>query len=230
MNEAGRLLRVFVAPGEVFAEIREKPTWVLGFLLYWALSAAASYLLLSRVDFVEVIESQMAAAGQQVPPNVEQSAGFAHGCAMVFSVIGPPVLCLLAALIFMALRLFGGAFDYRQSLAITVHGLMGRTAAALVSIPIILSRDHISGDEMKTASFMVSNLGFLAPENAAPWLSALLANLDVFTLATLVLLSIGYQVAGKVPRGKAFAGVFGIWFLLVAVQVGLAALSSLRSH
>jgi hypothetical protein len=134
----------------------------------------------------------------------------------------------LLALIFLALRLFGGDFDFRKSLAITVHGLMPRTAAALVSIPVILSRDHFSPEEMKSASFLFSNLSFLAPENAAPWLSALLANLDVFTIATLVLLSIGYHVAGKVPRSRSFGAVFGLWLIVVVVQVGLAALPSLR--
>ena len=228
IQEAGRLLRVFVAPGEVFREIREKPTWVLGFLLYWALGAVAAYLLLARVDFVEVLESRFAASGQQAPPNLEQSAGMAHGCAMVFSLIGPPIICLLIALVFMALRLFGGDFNFRQSLAITVHGLMARTAAALVSIPVILSRDHISAEEMKSGAFLFSNLGFLALENAAPWVSVLFMSVDVFTLATLVLLSIGYHVAGKVPRLRAFLFVFGIWLLVVAVQVGFAALPGLR--
>ncbi|HXU33567.1 MAG TPA: Yip1 family protein [Thermoanaerobaculia bacterium] len=228
IQEAGRLFRVFVAPGEVFREIREKPTWGLGFLLFWALGALSAYLLLARVDFIEVLESQFTASGRPVPPNLDQSAGMAHGCAMVFSAIGPPIICLLIAAIFLAMRLFGGDFNFRQSLAITVHGLMPRTAAALVSIPVILSRDHFSAQEMKTASFLFSNLGFLAPENAAPWLSTLLVSLDVFTLASLVLLSLGYHIAGKVPRSRAFLSVFGLWLVSVAVQVGLAAMQGLR--
>jgi hypothetical protein len=201
---------------------------VLGFLVYWALGAVASFLLVSRVDFVEVLESQLAAQGQQAPPNLEQSAGFFRGCSIVTSVLAPPILCLLIALIFLAFRLFGGELNYRRSLAITVHGLMPRAAAALASIPVILSRESFTAHEMKSASFLYSNLGFLAPENAPDWLSVLLGTLDVFTLGSLVLLAIGYQVAGNVPRVRAFLGVFGLWLVAVAVQVGLAAIPSLR--
>jgi hypothetical protein len=228
ISEAGRLFGVFVAPGETFRAIREKPTWVLGFLIYWVLGAGASYLLVSRVDFIEVLEAQFAAQGQQAPPNLDQSAGFVRGCSTVGSLIGPPILCLLIALIFLAFRLFGGELDYRRSLAITVHGLMPRAAAALVSIPVILSRESFTAQEMKSASFLYSNLSFLAPENAPAWLAVLLGALDVFTLGSLVLLAIGYQVAGNVPRGRAFLGVFGLWLVVVAVQVGLAAIPSFR--
>lgn len=228
IQEAGRLLRVFVDPVETFREIREKPTWVLGFLIYWALASAAAYLLVSRVDFVEVLESQFAASGQAAPPNIEQSAGFARGCSSAASLLAPPIFCLVLALVFFAFRLLGGDFNYRQSLAITVHGLMPRAAASLASIPVILSRESFSAEEMKTASFLYSNLGFLAPENAPAWLSVVLANLDVFTVGTLVLLSIGFHVAGNVPRARAWIGVFGLWLFAVAVQAGFAALPSLR--
>lgn len=228
IEQAGRLFRVFVAPGEVFREIREKPTWVLGFLLYWALASTAAILLTSRVDFIEGIEAQMIAQGRQVPPNLDQAAGFFRGCSTVGGVLGPPIVCLLIALIFLSFRLVGGEFDYRQSLAITVHGLMPRAAAALVSIPVILSRDSFSLQEMKSASFLFSNLSFLAPENAAEWLKVLLGSLDIFTLTALALLSIGYRVAGKVPGRRAFLGVFGLWLLLVVGLVGFTALQSLR--
>lgn len=228
IQEAGRLFRVFVAPGETFRELREKPTWVLGLLVYWALAATAAYLLVSRVDFVEVLESQFAASGSQAPPNLEQSAGFARGCATVASWLAPPIFCLVLALVFLAFKLLGGDFDYRQSLAITVHGLMPRAAASLASIPVILSRESFSAEEMKTASFLHSNLSFLAPENAPAWLSVVLASLDVFTFGALVLLSIGFHVAAKVPRGLAYFGIFGLWLLVVAVQAGMALLPSLR--
>lgn len=228
IQDAGRLLRVFVAPGEVFREVREKPSWVLGFLVYWALASSSAILLMSRVDFIEGIEAQMAAQGRPVPPNLDQAAGFFRGCSTAGGVLGPPVVCLLIALIFLTFRLWGGDFDYRRSLAITVHGLMPRAAAALASIPVILSRDSFSLDEMKSASFLFSNLSFLAPPNAADWLKALLASLDIFTIGSLALLSIGYRVAGQVPGKRAYLGVFGLWLILVAGLVGFAALSSLR--
>jgi hypothetical protein len=81
---------------------------------------------------------------------------------------------------------------------------------------------------MKSASYLFSNLNFLAPENAPEWLSVLLGSLDVFTVGALVLLSIGYRVAGRVPGGRAWVGVFGLWITLVAGLVGFTALSSLR--
>ncbi len=227
IEQAGRLFRVFVAPGETFRELRLKPTWVLGFLLFWALSAGAGFLLLSRVDFTEILAAQFEAQGQQAPPNLDQSAGLVRGCSTVASLIGPPIFCLLIALLFLGFKVVGGDFNFRQSLAITVHALMPRAAAALVSIPVILARDSFSPQEMQSASFLFSNLSFLAPENAAPWILVLLASLDLFTLGTLLLLAIGYHVAGQVPRTRAFMGVFGLWLVVVGAQVGLAAV---RGH
>ncbi len=228
MEQAGRLIRVFVAPGEVFRELREKPTWVLGFLIYWALASTTAFLLTSRVDFIEGIEAQMAAQGQNAPPNLDQAAGMIRGCSTVGGILGPPIVCLLLALIFLGFRLFGGDLDYRRSLAITVHGLMPRTAAALASIPVILSRESFSMQEMKSASFLFSNLSFLASDTTPEALKVLYGNLDVFTIATLVLLAMGFRIAGNVPGKRSYVVVFGLWLLFVGGLVGVTALSSLR--
>ncbi|HXU45006.1 MAG TPA: Yip1 family protein [Thermoanaerobaculia bacterium] len=227
-NAASRLWRVFVAPVETFREIQDDPRWVLAFVLLWVLASISAFLLISRVDFTEMVRQQLEAQGQQVPANLESSARMIRGCSTAGTFLGPPIFYLVIAAAFLLFNLLGGELSYKRSLAITVHGLMPQALGSLLAIPVILSRDSFTPEEMQSASFLYSNLGFLAPEGAKPWLLALLGKIDVFTLAALLLLAIGFHVAGKVPRARAFAGVFGLWILAVAVQVGLAAMRGVR--
>jgi hypothetical protein len=62
-------------------------------------------------------------------------------------------------------------------------------------------------------------------EEAGP-LKTFLTSFDLFTLWTLVLMSIGLAIVAKTKRSSGFIAVFGLWLITVLVGTGLAAISS----
>jgi len=56
------------------------------------------------------------------------------------------------------------------------------------------------------------------------FLSQVLAHTDIFLLWNIVLLTIGFSIAGGLSRGKAFVGVFVVLLLLISVQAGVGSL------
>jgi hypothetical protein len=225
-SSLGRLLGVFVAPGRTFRSIAVKPTWLLAWLVFYVVSCGTLFLAFQKVDFAAGIREQMAAQHVQMPAGGEERAariGKTFGLtAVAFTLL---LLTFVPPAIYLVLNLFGGELDYRRSLAVSVHAGLPRALAALLSLPVILSRGAIPLKEVQGGGLLLSNLAFLAPD-AGPALRVLLVNLDLFALWSLVLSIVGYHIAAKVSRTTATAVVVGLWLLGIGLQVGLAALGS----
>ncbi len=73
-------------------------------------------------------------------------------------------------------------------------------------------------------NFAPTNLGaFLDPVETNKALYTLATWLDVVTIWTLVLLSIGIAIVAGVKRSSGYIAVFGWWVLFVLISVGWAA-------
>ena len=70
---------------------------------------------------------------------------------------------------------------------------------------------------------LVSSLRALAPEDASTLTQTLLGSFDLFTIWTLVLLTIGYKVVAKVSTAVASGVVILFWLVYVVGKVGMAA-------
>ncbi len=222
-----RLWGALVKPGETFAAIARRPTWAVALTVLVVLGGAATLAVFSRFDMMEVMRQQLAAQHQQVPAGFDSRAGLIKGCSAAVAVVGPAVIYLVGAAVFLLFNLLGGQLDYRTSFSVMLHASMPNAVRALLMIPIALSRGALTVQEVQ-GGLLRSNLSFLAPEGAARPLVTLLASLDLFSLWSLVLLAIGYRIAAKVSRTTAVATVVLLWALLVAVTVGFSALGGAR--
>jgi len=217
----GRLWGVLAKPGETFAAIAERPTWALALAVLVVVSAAATLVLFSHFDFMEVMRQQMAAQHRPMPPGLESKAPVIQGCYEAFFIAVPALISLVVAAVLLAFNLFGGQISYRTSFAVTVHAAMPYAVRALLTIPVAFSRGALTLAELQSG-VLRSNLAFLAPEGASKPLVALLASLDLFALWNVVLLAIGYRVAARVSRTTAWLTVVVLWAVLVAIGVGFS--------
>jgi hypothetical protein len=64
---------------------------------------------------------------------------------------------------------------------------------------------------------------FLDPDKISPILLALLARVDVFTIWETVLIAIGLQVIGKVPKAQSYMAGALVW-LIGALPAAIGAL------
>ncbi len=221
----GRLLGVLVSPVATFRSIAERPTWLVAFLALYILGSGVAFLSFQKVDFAAGMREQMEERGQQLPPGSEERVLSAVPAMKILSiaavVVLEPAFFFLVPAIFLLLNLFGGELDYHRSLAVSLHASMPSALAALLTLPVVLSRGQISLKDMQAGNLLHSNLGFVAPEATHPVAHALLMSLDLFTLWSLVLLIVGYALVARVSRKLVATMVLSLWLLIVAGRVGL---------
>ena len=111
---------------------------------------------------------------------------------------------------------------FRQGVGVSAHAFLPSVVGTLLLIPVVLQRETI--DPQGVPDLLRSNLGFLVDKASSPALHSLLGSIDVFSLWTLVLLTIGFAAAGRTSRKAAAGVVFTIWALFVLGKAGLAAL------
>jgi hypothetical protein len=228
----GRLLGVLVAPGKTFRSIAERPTWGVATLVLLLTMGLVWFVAGQRIDFRDTITQSVRQSGRDVPeaqlePQIEmmEKAGpYIYGLAvpvvtLIFSLIG-------ALIYWVVFKLLGGDFSYKSSFAVTVHAAMPIVVAALLSLPVVLSKGSLGFSDLKTGTLLASNLGFLAPEGAPAWGTAALSSLDFFGLWTLVLTIVGYKAVSRRSTQAVAATVILIWLLFVGIRVGWAALFS----
>lgn len=233
MHESGigRVIGALISPDKTFRSIAERPTWVVPLLLLVALSLAVGFVMQQRVDQGELVKYQMDKMGvdlgkeqlEKIESEAENQSSAKKTLGMVFGVVlAVGIYFLLAALFLVTLRLVGSEIDFFRSLAVTVHGFLPQAVAALLNIPLALSRSEITPEEMLGGGVLTSSLRPLAPEDS-PVLASLLGSLDFFTIWSVVLLILGYRTVARVSTRTAATVVLVLWGLWVLGKAGFAA-------
>jgi Yip1 domain len=232
-TSASRIVGVFLSPAKTFQAIAERPTWALALALMLLIGAINGSIMTRRLDFEAITRHSF--AEKSITPDeakIEQAVAMQEKLAPIFGVVNPVLFgaafFFVGALIFaVVFRLLGGELSYKSSLATYVHGFLPTAVAGLLNLPVILRRETLQMDEvMGGGNFLASNLGFLASEDTAPTIKALLGSVDAFSLWVIVLLAIGYSTAAGTSRRSAAIGVVILWLVAIGIKVGLVALTS----
>ncbi|HEV2854238.1 MAG TPA: YIP1 family protein [Thermoanaerobaculia bacterium] len=231
-SSLGRLFGVLFSPGKTFRSIAERPTWAVALLTLMIVAAGVWYVAGSRMDFRDVITKSVQKSGRDVSPEqlepqieVMEKAGryiYAGSTPLVMA-----FFTLLTALIYwVAFKLLDSDFSYKSSFSATLHAAMPLVVSYLLSLPVILSRPSLGFQDLKTGTFLASNLAFLAPDDAPAWVTAALASLDFFGLWSLALTIIGFRAVSRKPNQTVAVTVIVVWLIFVGIRVGWTALFS----
>lgn len=232
----GRLIGALVAPGETFRSIAERPTWVAPLIVLVALGFGLQWAMQQRTDPERAIREQTEAFGVELTrEQIDEQVARAEDPAMqaVNSAIGiaaAAAFYFLAALLFwVAFRMFGSEIGYIAGLATLLYAMMPFAIASLLNIPLVLARETISTQDVMAGGVLMSNLGFLAGEDAGMAFRGLLQSVDFFSIWVIVLLVIGYRATARVSTATSAGVVLTLWLIGIAVKVGLMALPSLMT-
>lgn len=209
-----RALRVFVAPGRLFAELRERPAW-LGVLVLVVGVGVAGALLVPEELFRDFLRAQM-------PPDAPAGAVESQLDLQVrLRFLGPLLWFPFAAaasaglLLFIYNLLLGDEATYRQLMAVTSHALLIPAVGEVITLPL----------RIRTGSFETTlSLHLLAPGLEEGFPLYFLQGLNVFALWAAVVVGIG--VARVYPRratGSAVSVVLGIFLAFAAGGAALRA-------
>jgi hypothetical protein len=226
----GRVIGVFFSPGNTFADIVRKPSWILPVVLTTLLSIVATFAFSQRVNWREFMSQQIEKSPRAAQLSAEQKeqqiAGGAKITPIVVEVIGvvAPILAVLIIGLVMwgAYSLLGGiSTNFGTVMGITAHAFL----TGLVSSPLFLLIIYLKpAENIDVDNPMATNLAALLPSESAKWLVALCKSIDVFTFWTLILLAIGFAAVNpkKLKGAKSFIIAFSMWAVYVVCRVGWA--------
>ena len=234
-----RVVRMLWAPEDVFAAIVRRPSLAAAGLALLALIAstvATQVIVLARVDTEAVIREAFTngpfTGGRDVKEeDIEQAVKMAQSFAFAgpaIAVVTVPIMfSLLAAFLFLGLKLAGSGSDYLAVFEAVTLGFWPPTLAkAFVFVIVGLSASELDAQAPDAA--VLSSLAAFAPSAPAA-LRAFLGAFDVFTIWTILLLVIGLATVGRVKTARAAAVVLGLFAFWTILKVGGAfAMSALQ--
>jgi hypothetical protein len=229
-------MNVLVAPGDVFAEVKNAPPSVTNWLVPAILFIVLSWLSAALIYTQPAIRQQLSELSTKaIDRQVEKGkisgaqADQARAAAEKFGSVGyeigavvGPVFAGFASPFFGGLILWlvgsfalKGPFPYMK--AVEVAGLSGMIAALSVMVKTLLIL--ITGN-----LFASPSLGLLAkdfdPQNPV---HSVLAMADVMVLWLLAVRAIGLAKLSGASLGKALAWIFMIWIAISGLMIGFGA-------
>jgi hypothetical protein len=229
LNEIQRVVDTFIAPSKTFTDIRRSASWwlpfVIGFLVTWGLA----YAVQTKITWAKVYDNVL----KQSPKQVEQleqlpadqqaqrktiGANFTKyifWCAPVVGIIG--VLVMAAVLMATINFGFGGKAKFGQMFALFYYAFLPISIKAILGIVTIFA--GLDPDSFNVNNYVGTNLGYYLPPDMSKPLIALATSIDIFTIWTVVLLSIGCAIIGNVKKSQAATAVWGWWAVLTLLGV-----------
>jgi hypothetical protein len=229
MSEAARLAGVLFSPGKAFADVARRPRWWIPVILISILSTIYLTAFTQRVGWESVIRPAIESSAntqsmtsQQREQLIITAAGF-YKYVGYLSVVGTLFYVFIVAVILMFLfdTMMSAGIGLKRMMAIVAYGCLPLVIQTALSMVVLYLKDP---EEFNLRNPLVFNVGaFMSPESPAA-LRALGSSIDLFSLWIVILLAIGVSAAGrKISFGKAFAGIFLPWALLVCLKVAAAA-------
>jgi hypothetical protein len=226
-----RMAGVFTAPKQAFGEIARKAAepepskasgfadrsrWWIPLLVFVVVMIVVSAMTLPTLVLPEQMEAQRALLLERgmSPEEIDRAMVIGEKAALpaaiVSTAVGSVIVAfLIAAILHMFMKIFGGKGRYKQALAAFSYSPLIPALGSLIKLPMMLARKTMYV-ETGPALFFPN----LEPSDA---MYRFLSGLDVFTLWQLAVLSIGLAVAYKVSTAKAGIVLVALWLIFLFV-------------
>lgn len=230
-----RVIYIFTAPSKTFNDIKAgHRSWWMPFLITILFSYLFFAAVYTKIGMRQVSENT-------IHLNAKQEARFAdmnpaqRETAMKITTyvtegifLASPVLALAFVALFSLVLWgtinfgFGGRATYGGIFVSWMYAGLPGILTAILSIVVIFAGTAPESFNLNNPA-PTNIAAFLNPLETNKALYALLKSLDVITIWSLALLSIGTAIAAGVKRGSGYIAVFGWWIILVLFGAGFAA-------
>lgn len=223
-----RILGVFFAPRETYADIVARPRPLAALLLVVALIAGVNYAFLStevgQRAWMDQALTQQEAFGFTPTPEAVANLNRMRGNARIFAagaivVFTPLVMTIMAGVLLTVFNAFmGGEARFAQVFSIVAHsGFIGVFQQLFVA-PLNYARE--------TMSSATSLAAFLPMLDSASFLGMLLGSVDLFQVWSLISVAIGLGVLYKRRTAPIAWSLLGTAFVIVLVITAIKAVRS----
>jgi Yip1 domain len=236
LSQGQRIVDTFIAPSKTFTDILRSASWWFPWLIGVVLSVVLGMAIQQKIGWDKVYDNIMKQASvsqqqklEQAPP--EQQARIRSVTIMTtrVAVFAGPLIGLIGAVIIAAVLLatlnfgFGARAKFGQLFALWFYAALPQAIKWLLAVVAIYA--GADPDSFNLKNPVGTNIGYYLPTDMSKAVTALATSIDIFTIWTLVLLTIGCSIIGKISRGKAAGAVWGWWILLTLIGAGWAAIA-----
>jgi hypothetical protein len=217
------ILNIYFAPSKVFNVLKEKPQWIMPFIIILVVVAvtAAVTVSLTRETIVARQEEMFEERGMS-EEQIEQAKQFTSGPAIVISsvlsaLIFTAILLLIFALITnLFVPLFGGESGFKRVFSVICFSALVAVPAAVLKLIMIA---------ITKSPFVTTSLALLVPNLAkTSFVYQLLAGFDFFILWEMILVAMGIAITNSVVKKNAYILIFMIWIASIFVGIGLGSI------
>jgi len=222
----------FTSPSKTFNDIKRSTSWWLPFVLTIVFGYGLYGAIQAKVGWEQVAENSIKQSPKQaeqmdkLPPDQRANSmkitviatQISFAALPVFAIIGTAIIAgvLLATINFG----FGGKATFWEAFSVTwFAGLPGLFKIILGTIALFAGLDP---ESFNVKNFAGTNIGFYLPPDTSKALMALATSIDITTIWTLVLASIGISIVAGTKKSAGYIAVFGWWIVTVVAGIGIA--------
>jgi hypothetical protein len=224
---------VLFSPDATMASIARRPDWVVPLIILLVMSLATGFVIAQHADFGAAAREAMEQNKNMTPEQMDKGVRMASGIGKVMTYLSPVLatigLLIIAGVLLLAFRLFGGEGDFKQAFSVTCYSSMPGVIKGILMVIIVLAKGGMIPAQT-LATLVRSNLGFLVDYKANPIAFALLSSFDLFSVWYLVLMVIGFAYLARVSKVKSAVIIISLWVVVLLFKLIGPALQSLRAN
>ena len=214
------LKNLIIEPSQLFLSIKEKPNWVVPFIIVSVLGIALAILMQPAQAQVSMVKLQ-----EILPPgDVELALQRAKRLGMISASLLPLITlirwAIISGIILMLTSLFTDKLRFKQSFSIVCYGNLILILGSAVNTGAV----YLRGLEVISSPYdlWMIGLNFWSRETLGLPLSLLLSEITVFSVWYLILIALGLIYVANVSKWQAAFVSIVVWLLGVVFKVGLA--------
>ncbi|WP_416828326.1 Yip1 family protein [Ectobacillus polymachus] len=216
VSQKPSLLKMLTSPGEQFERMKGKVKIAVPMILIILVSA----LLIGVIAYFQTKSPAFTQAAGMTPEMASTTSMIVMITAVVGGIISMLIVYFLGAAIYKIIAMITGSdITYTKILAITVYASVIGLVGTLVNV---LLMTVLGGTDPSYTS--------LAPLfQKGTVMYALGGALNIFSIWQYVVIALGLQIAGDIPKNKAIGIVVTIFVLTTLLAVGTTAFSSMMT-
>ncbi|HEY3055505.1 MAG TPA: Yip1 family protein [Thermoanaerobaculia bacterium] len=227
-----RVIGVLFSPDETFQDIARRPDVLWPLVLLMVVTLASTVIVVPRMDFETMMRDNIERSGKNMAPeDADRMVRVMTASAKVFGYASPilaiAVWAIVAGVLLIAFRLFGGEGTFKQAFSVTLYGWLPLLINSIIATIILAAKGSVDPTQMST--LVRSNLAFLVDPKANPLAFAALSSLDIFTVWSLVLFVIGFAYVAGMSKARSAAIVISLWVVAIFFKVGFAAIGAAKA-
>jgi hypothetical protein len=231
MSEFSRITGVFFEPKKTFADIAERPRWLVPLVLLILAGLAFTFMIGQRIGWERIIRQQMDTnprTQQMTPEQREQGVAIGVKFATVAGYAGPivftPIMYLIIAGVVTGIvaGIMSAGVKFRQVFAIVCYAGLPAIIYSILGIVLMFIKNP---DDFNMKNPLAFNPGaFMDPTTTSKFVYSLSTSLDLFSIWTILLIAVGLKAAAG--KRLSFTGaLFAVALPWAVLILGKAALS-----